>query len=449
MTPVNQEVSSSSFSTFHTLLRILYREFFLHHIPMRAAALTFSIILSMVPILALSTSIVKGLGNDQQLKTGINHLIDQWEPIVVQQNPSSSEDDSASIPPEAVLHRATAFIFNYVDQTNFAALGLFGVFALLLTTFFVFSSIEDALNTIWHTLNHREWQRKFVDYLALILFLPLSFNLAFALEALFTSDEIVQRLNQVFPNTMVQLLLFQITPFLFIVTTLTLLYIFVPQKNVALFPAFAGGLVASSLWLIIQKIYFLLQLGVANYNIIYGSFASIPLFLIWLYHGWLCILLGALLSYALQHRHDYLFTSQTSPLQQQLALAIDILLLIYSNYGQRHPTTVRSIQEQLTGSTLREINSVLQQLIQGGYITHDGDGDPLLPCVAAEQLFASEIVFYLLGDNKLKGVTGGEKLTAVWLDTLRESSRASFSQLLRSTTNDTIAPPNHSPSTWQ
>ena len=448
---MNQVVTSSIFSEFHTLLRILYREFFLHHIPMRAAALTFSIILSMVPILALSTSIVKGLGNDQQLKTGIIHLIDQWEPIVVQQSLSSAEDGSIPIPPEAVLHRATAFIFNYVDQTNFAALGFFGVFALLLTTFFVFSSIEDALNTICHTLNHREWQRKIVDYLALILFLPLSFNLAFALEALFTSDEIVQRLNQVFPNTMVQLLLFQMTPFLFIVTTLTLLYLFVPQKHVALVPAFAGGVVASSLWLIIQKIYFVLQLGVANYNIIYGSFASIPLFLIWLYHGWLCILLGALLSYALQHRHDYPFTSPTSTLPQRLSLAIDILLLIYSNYEQRLPTTVHSIQEHLKGSTLREIDSVLQQLIQGGYITHDGEGEanPLLPCVAAEQLFASEIVFYLLGENKLKGVTGGEKLTAGWLDTLRGSSRSSFSQLLRSTTNDTIAAPNHSPGTWQ
>lgn len=69
------------------LLRIISRKFIGNHLPMKAAALTFSIIQSMVPILALSTSIFKSLGNDQQLKLGINHLIDQWEPIHQTENP--------------------------------------------------------------------------------------------------------------------------------------------------------------------------------------------------------------------------------------------------------------------------------------------------------------------------------------------------------------------------
>ncbi|MBM9614308.1 YihY/virulence factor BrkB family protein [Desulfobulbus rhabdoformis] len=451
MKPTSREAGSSIGSSLLCLLRILYREFFLHHIPMRAAALTFSIILSMVPILALSTSIVKGLGNDQQLKTGISHLIDQWEPIDAPSLPADSKDSGNLIPPEAVLHRATAFIFNYVDQTNFAALGLFGVFALLLATFFVFSAIEDALNTIWHTLNRREWHRKIVDYLALLLFLPLSFNLAFALEALFTSEDIMHRLNQIFPNTMVQLLLFQVAPFLFIVTTLTLLYLFVPQKKVSIWAALAGGAVSSLLWIIIQKIYFVLQLGVANYNIIYGSFASIPLFLIWLYHGWLCILLGALLSYALQHRHDYQFIANEGALQHRLSLATDILLFIYQNYGQRISTTAQSLQNCLPAASLQEIESVLQLLIQGRYITGDGDGEAtrFLPSVSAEQLMASEIIFFLLGDEKAPWTTEGEKLTAGWLNTLQESSHIPFSQLLRSATHDTSAAPNHSSGTWQ
>jgi len=400
---------------------------------MRAAALTFSILLSMVPILALSTSLFKGLGNDQQLKTGIIHLIDQWEPIdqtALQEQPYSRQE--FSLPKSAVLHQAVHLIFAYVDQTNFAALGIFGIFSLLLATFFVFSAIEEALNTIWHADGHRSWHRKIIDYLALLVLLPLSFNLAFALEAVFTSENITRRLNHIFPNALVQALIFHLAPFLFIVFTLWMLYLFVPQKRVRPWPAFIAAGVASLLWILLQKLYFYLQIGVSNYNLIYGSFASVPLFFAWLYNGWLCILFGSLLSYALQHLKDYPCTPPPLTPRTIIPLAFNILLTCYRNFENRVHTTFHTLLDALPASSPIEIQYVLQQLKRGGYVTtaKTSGQTTLIPCICADQLMASEILFYLLGDHKQNDATPGEQLASVWFTELQANASLSFAHVL-------------------
>lgn len=400
---------------------------------MRAAALTFSILLSMVPILALSTSIFKGLGNDQHLKTGIIHLIDQWEPIAQSTHQGlQTEPQEFSTPKSAVLHQAVRLIFAYVDQTNFAALGIFGVFSLLLVTFFVFSAIEEALNTIWHTNGHRAWHRKIIDYLALLVLLPLSFNLAFALEAVFTSENIMHRLNQIFPNALVQVLLFHLVPFLFIVFTLLLLYLFVPRKRVQPWAALIGAVVASFLWILLQKLYFYLQIGVSNYNIIYGSFASIPLFFVWLYNGWLCILFGALLSYALQHLRDYRFSPLSLTPRTIIPLAFDILITCYRDFEDRAQTTRQTLIEALPASSPVDIQYVLQELKRGGFVTSATSSGQatLVPCIAADQLLASEILFYFLGPSQQNGSTAGERLASDWFTALQANSNLSFTQLM-------------------
>ncbi|MDD2465811.1 MAG: YihY/virulence factor BrkB family protein [Desulfobulbus sp.] len=429
------------------MLLVIYQEFFNNHIPMRAAALTFSIILSMVPILALSTSVLKGLGSDQQLKVGIIQLIDQWEP----QDRSEDGDKQKTAqdqtdPPPAVLHQAVHFIFAYVDRTNFATLGALGVFSLLLTTFFVFSSIEEALNTIWHTTQHRSWHRKIVDYFALLFFLPLSFNLAFALEAVLTSANIMHRLNQIFPNVLVQLFFFHLVPFIFIVSSLMLLYLFVPSKRVLPWAAFTGAGVASSLWLILQKLYFFLQIGVSNYNIIYGSFASIPLFLIWLYIGWISILFGALLTYTLQHRLHHQCGSKPLTPRKCIELSFDILFTCYANFNRRIPTTQNTLQKQLPASSPSDIQSVLHQLKQGGYVTTSmaADQQIFIPCTAADQLMASEVLLYLLGGQSHTDTTQGEHLATCLFTDLQASSSLPFSHFLRRNDYDPSAAPNHS-----
>ncbi len=133
---------------------------------LRAAALTYSIILSMIPMLAMSTAVLKGLGSDNQLRTAAYRLIDELEPApspgptpqtaTGDRTPALSSEPQAKPPLSLTGHLRNAVdtIFDYVDRTNFAALGAFGIIGLLMVIILVLSTVENAMNAIWQR-NHR------------------------------------------------------------------------------------------------------------------------------------------------------------------------------------------------------------------------------------------------------------------------------------------------------
>ncbi|MCI5163562.1 MAG: YihY/virulence factor BrkB family protein, partial [Candidatus Electrothrix sp. AX5] len=331
-------------SLFRSLLRILLimvHEFNHTNIALRASALTFSIILSMVPLLAMSTAILKGLGNGNQMRIAACHFIDQLDPeaeqalpslhpelpppvdseIVVsedqpaesvksaeQEEPIGSIEVIAEGPPPSLnrhLHQAIDTIFDYVDNTNFAALGAFGIAGLLIVVVMVLSSVEDAMNAIWHTRRGRSLFRKIMDYLALLVLLPISVNIALAGDAILQSPKIMEYITTFIPSAWVVQMLLKLLPFIFITLSLMMMYLFFPNVKVKTSAAFCGALFGAVFWFIVQRAYVVLQIGVANYNAIYGSFATVPLFLVWIQLGWMFVLLGAVLAYAIQHRNSY------------------------------------------------------------------------------------------------------------------------------------------------
>jgi membrane protein len=394
----------------------MHQEFFRTHLAIRASALTFAIILSLVPILALTTSILKGLGNDKQLETVIIRLLDQWEPpgqdLQRQANPGDQSleklafsptpsTDASAVPASTNLHHAVHLIFQYVDRTNFAALGILGVIGLIIVVFLVLASIEEAMNAIWHTHQGRSLSRKIMDYLALLILLPLSLNVALAAEAILASKSIMQRLSTIMPATWVAPLFIKLIPFLFIVLTLMVMYLFFPHTKVKTWTAMIGALFASIFWFIFQKLYISLQVGVANYNAIYGSFASVPLFLVWLQIGWTFILLGASLAYALQHHHHYHSATTTSSPQKHLQLAFDILLTVYDHFAHRRLISVAQLEEALPQTHPAEIHAVVTLLHRGGLLrTSDNQAmGMLLPVTPADRVVASEVVRLVLGDD--------------------------------------------------
>ncbi len=407
--------------TVARVLLIMYAEFFRTHITIRASALTFSIILSLVPMLALSTSILKGLGNDDRLRQAAIRLIDQLEPAagIPSQQPATETDavanpGEASIPSDsparrpansltAHLHQAVDVIFDYVARTNFAALGLVGVLGLIVVVLLVLSSIEDAMNAIWHTRKGRSILRKLMDYLALLILLPISINIALAAEAVLASERIMERISLIVPTAWIAALLIKVVPFLFVVLTLMFLYLFFPHVRVKTGVAFIGAVFAAVCWFIMQKFYIVLQVGVANYNAIYGSFATVPLFLVWLQIGWTFILLGALLAYAIQHHSQYDFLGTPQSPQRRLQTAFDILKLVYADFAARSPTTTALLQERIPQTRLADIETVVRILIRGQIlgIRYESDDDLLLPLTPAENLKGREIVELILGCEQL------------------------------------------------
>lgn len=419
--PANNKVLESLRICLRILL-IMGHEFKQTHLAIRAASLTYAILLSLVPILALSTSILKGLGNDEQLKQAAIRFIDQLEKPSWQEvkesvsinevneapaQPDSTVHDTVTTPP--YLHKALDIVFQYVERTNFTALGAFGVLGLIIVILFVLASIEEAMNIIWHTQEGRPVARKIMDYLALLILLPLSLNVALAAEAILANQNIMNKLNALLPFPWLLTIGIKVAPFACIILTLMTMYLFFPHTKVTTSSALAGAVFASFFWFVFQKLYIALQIGVANYNAIYGSFASIPLFLIWLQIGWTFILLGASLAYAIQHHHSYHFSGILLSPQRQLQIAVDVLRIVHDRFSQRATATLSFLSSQLPQIRQSDIQQTILQLVHGGLLigTPIKGGEAFIPATISEAITTSEVIMLILGNEPPYPSIGG------------------------------------------
>ncbi len=386
-----QEIVRVIILLFHTSARA--------NIFLRASALTFSIVLTMVPMLALSTSILKGIGSDNDIKKAAYTLLAQIEPGAQKDNGEPAGQSLSSH-----LHKGLETMFSYVDKTNFAALGAFGVGGLLVVVIMMMNRIENSMNAIWNSDKSRPWGRKIMDYLALLVLLPFSINLSFAGDAALRSEKVMSYIKMLVPSDWLIGMLFKGLPLFFIIASLSFMYKFFPHAKVKPIAAFIGALFATTSWLIIQKIYISLQIGVSNYNAIYGSFATVPLFLIWLQLGWTFLLLGSALAYAVQNKDKYNFkrrnTKESDPFNL-LQLAYDIMNEVYTDFEQGKPTLHKKIKRKLDHAE-EEIETALQKLEQAGLLHKiDKENEVVFsPAMAKEQVSGKTIFTAIFGQNQ-------------------------------------------------
>ncbi len=409
--------------SFLRVLFIMQQEFFRTNIHIRAAALTYGLALALVPSLALCTALLKGMDSDVQLKSAVLSFVEQFEPaspVAGKKNGKStpeqpvitgnlpSEQQKEELEDSAYLHRAVDLVFEYVDKTNFAALGLFGVLGLFTIFVMVLASFEEAMNAIWHCHQRRSLLRRIMDYLALVVLLPLSLNIAAASDAILVSDNLLARLQMFVPETLSIALIVKAGTFVFVVLSLMIMYIFFPNEKVKTSAALAGAIFASIFWFLFQRLYINLQIGVAKYNAIYGSFASIPLFLICLNFGIIFLLLGSVLAHAIQYRNRYTFLAREETPQRQLQAAFDILAIVYHNFSQRITTTVALLLESMPEVRPLEVEKTLDLLISGQLLQWSaGDKTVVMPVTSAERISGNEVVELILGNEALAS-SGGQ-----------------------------------------
>lgn len=404
---------------------IVTHVFFKTHISLRASALTYSIILSLVPILAMSTAILKGLGSDNDLKIAAYHLIDQIVPatelsraggpgLATSPKDVTAEQGhgNATMPETGMadhLRNAVDMIFDYVDRTNFAALGAFGIIGLLFVVLLMLSNIESTMNVIWHSAKSRPLGRKIMDYLALLVLLPISLNTAIAGGAILQSRKMMGYITTIIPSEWLVKMLLKGLPFLFIVGCLTFIYQFFPYAKVKTYAALIGALFSSFCWFIVLQLYIGLQIGVSKYNAIYGSFATVPLFLIWLHLGWIFLLLGAALAYAVQNRNRHTpgLNGAITP-KHCLQLAIDILQQVYINFARHRTTGIGDLAASLPKEPVARLVEISMLLIKGGLLHRVAGSDDLTmtPAQPLERLKAKDILTLVLGKDSANSVGG-------------------------------------------
>ncbi len=413
------------------VLFIMIQEFFQTSISLRASALTFSVILSLVPMLAMSTAVLKGMGSGDQLRTIAYRFIEELEPedtppplssniteneAVTQVEASTPADndtptgnDTTTASLDSYLRNGVETIFNYVENTNFAALGAFGTAGLLIVVILVFSSVEDAMNAIWHTKKGRSLFRKTMDYLALLILLPISINVAIAGDAILESPTMMGYITTFIPWPWVINMVFKLLPFAFFTLTLLLMYLFFPHVKVKTVPALAGAVFGAIFWFIVQRSYLELQIGVSKYNAIYGSFATVPLVLVWIQLGWTFVLLGAVLAHAIQTRDQYRLVEAPSKARLELQCAFDLLLTVYNSFAGGAVTSMNKLQEAFPDINERTFNSTIELLSKGGLLHRVKEDDTigLVPARPPERLTTEDVVRLVLGEEQTGVSVGG------------------------------------------
>lgn len=312
----------------------------------RATSLVSTTLLSLVPFLAVTFSVLKAFGVHQQIEP----LLDQaLQPL----GPKGIEISDR--------------IIEFVNNLKVGALGAVGVVGLFYTTFSLIDKIEEALNGIWRVRESRPLARKFSDYFFVVLVGPVLVFTAFALTASAQSHWLVQWVLEIEPLGAAVVLATQLMPFLFICAAFTFLYKLVPYTQVRLVPALVGGITAGVMWQLAGIAFATFVAGSARYSAIYSSFAILILFLIWIYVGWLIVLIGAQVAY--YHQHPSAYLTQLRWEQNTPAFRERLALMALVQITRRHLSGESPLRVPDLALTMGVPLSVLEEMVED-FIKH-------------------------------------------------------------------------------
>lgn len=270
----------------------------------RASALTYNTLLAIVPLLAVLLGIAKGFGFQNTVRDA---LLDYF--------PGHQME----------LDKAFEFVESYLAQAQGGVIIGIGLILLLYTVISLISSIEDTFNDIWQINKSRPWFRKISDYLALFVVLPILMTSSSGI-AIFVStlqNSFLQ--HYVFLTPIVELCL-HITPYVFTSLAFAGLYIALPNTKVKVINGLIAGIIAGCAFQFFQLVYISGQIWVSKYNAIYGSFAALPLLLLWLQLSWLICLFGAELSYASQNVKKFSFERDSKNISRRYKDFLTLLI---------------------------------------------------------------------------------------------------------------------------
>lgn len=293
---------------YFNLLRVLivaikgYQE---DNCAMRAASLTYYSLLSIVPVLGLAFGIAKGFGFETDLKQVLSDNLQILEQQVLENPDAPSDDITAS--EETFLDRLSVMADSIIENTKGGLVAGTGLLFLFYIIIQLLHNVEDALNQIWNIKKHRPLIRKLSDYITITLVGPilifLSSSITFSIRSKIQSLAEDAKLSDIVDPVLSVLI--QFVPYTLIWILLTLTYLILPNTKVKFKSAFIAGVLAGTLYQLTQWGYITFQVGVARYGAIYGTFAAVPLFMIWLQVSWLIFLYGAEISYAIQNTRGF------------------------------------------------------------------------------------------------------------------------------------------------
>jgi len=322
---------------------------------LRAMSLVYTTLLSLVPLLAVSFSVMKGLGVHYQIEPLLLNLL---QPL---------GDKGAEV---------SARIIDFVENIRAGVLGTLGLAFLVYTVISLIQKIEAAFNASWRVAANRSLGQRLSNYLSVVMVGPLLLVAALGLTATVThsrgAEELAALLGPLVDYAG------RLLPYLMVIAAFTFVYLLVPNTRVRLRSALAGAVVAGILWETVGWAFTSFVVGSSNFTAVYSAFATMILFMIWLFLSWLILLTGA--SFAFYHQHpEYLAHGPSSPdisIRQHERYALAALYLVARRFqrGQAAcPATWLATRLVLPEPL---VQSLLEALEQAGFVARTAAQPP-------------------------------------------------------------------------
>ena len=351
---------------------LIIQDFTTNQCLLRASALTYYTMLSLVPLLGLTFALLKAFG--------VQNLLQPW--IIEKLNVGDGQVAEA--------------ILGYINNTQMTQLGAYGLVFLIIAVVSLLTNVEKTFNHIWGVEGVRPLLRRFSDYLSVILIAPVLIISAISMTSTLASNKVVQQLMSLQLVGDSILFFFKVVPFIFMWLAFTGLYVFMSNIKVEWHAAFVGGIVGGTLWQLAQVGYVHFQVGVGKYNAIYGTMAALPIFMVWLYISWVIVLLGLEVSYARQNlrangRNLRRFQVSHNNFEQ---IALALLIILADGFSRGDPPLSHEQISRQLGIPPRLCGRIIHLLKKIGFVSEPcstGDLPTCQPARSPETLTIAEI----------------------------------------------------------
>ena len=319
---------------------------------LRASALTVYSLLSIVPVFAMLFGIAKGFGFEKALEKELMTRLEGQE---------------------EVLSRVINFSNALLEDTKGGVMAGIGIVLLFWAIIKVLGHIEYSFNDLWGVKKGRSLGKKVTDYLSIMLIGPVLFITSSTITVLISGqvEVVIQKISILGVVAPAIFFVLKLLPYCAIWILFTFMYIFMPNTKVNFKSGALAGFVAGAMFQIFQLIYISLQIGVARYNAIYGSFAALPLFLIWLQLSWLIVLFGAEISFAHQNVRTFEFEPDSLRVSSAFKrlLTLRIVHLLVKNFSDLEKSWNETQISQELEIPIRLVRLILYELVGSGVVS--------------------------------------------------------------------------------
>ncbi len=367
-------------------LTLALRGFIRDRCSLRASALTLYTLLSIVPVAAMAFGVAKGFGFEKRLQN-----------LILKELSGQQE----------VAMRVIDFAHSMLENTRGGIIAGIGVVLLLWTVIKVLGNIESAFNHIWKVASARTFLRKISDYLSIMLICPILVIISSSATVFVTTQITAIAAKMALPGMLSHLIFFilRLVPYCLIWILLTFVYLLMPNTRIPFKSGLIAGVTAGTAYQILQLGYIYFQMGVTRFNAIYGSFAALPLFLIWLQMSWLIVLGGAEIACAHQTMDQYEFEPGFADISARLKkiLALQISHLIITRFALGNPPLQAHQISRTLQLPVRQVQLLLEELTESHILSTTGNAPAFQPAMDIQRLSINRIINALenRGNNTL------------------------------------------------